>query len=77
MKSYFPTQFPALLTASGATLVLLLSGCAVGPDYKRPVEAVPPQYKAEALGSWKEGRPVDQVPKDAWWVLWSFLTAGS
>jgi outer membrane protein, multidrug efflux system len=71
MKSYFPTQFPALLTASGATLLLLLAGCAVGPDYKRPVETVPPQYKAETLGSWKEGRPLDQLPKDAWWEVFA------
>src|ERR1041385_4365124 len=50
----------------GVALALIFSGCAVGPDYKRPTSAAPAQYKAEALGSWKEGRPLDHVPKGEW-----------
>jgi multidrug efflux system outer membrane protein len=49
-----------------------LTGCAVGPDYQRPATATPaPQYKAEALGSWKEGQPLDSVPKGAWWRIFN------
>jgi outer membrane protein, multidrug efflux system len=53
---------------------LLLSGCAsVGPDYKRPSDAAPVAYKTSAttndLGSWKEGKPLDNVPKGAWWEM--------
>ncbi len=52
-------------------LVLALAGCAVGPDYKRPVEAAPTHYKSEELGSWKEGKPLDNVPRDAWWKVFN------
>lgn len=49
---------------------LVLAGCAVGPDYKRPATvSAPAEYKAEALGSWKEGQPLDRVPKGAWWEV--------
>ncbi len=47
----------------------LAGGCAVGPDYHRPITTVPTQYKAEAMGSWKEGQPLDDVPKGAWWEI--------
>jgi multidrug efflux system outer membrane protein len=52
---------------------LTSAGCAgpltVGPDYQRPTTAAPATYKAEALGSWKEGQPLDHVPKGAWWEI--------
>ena len=52
-----------------AILAVMLAGCAVGPDYKRPAAIAPAHYKAEALGSWKEGRPLDNLPKGAWWEI--------
>ena len=59
-----------LFSKSGLALVLMLSGCAVGPNYRRPAEETSAaQYKAEALGSWKEGRPLDTVPKGNWWEV--------
>src|SRR6266705_1710932 len=50
-------------------VTLALAGCAVGPNYKRPTTETPAHYKAEALGSWKEGHPVDHVPKGDWWKI--------
>lgn len=44
---------------------LLLAGCAVGPDYKKPEVPVPPAYK-EADG-WKTAQPADEVPRGKWW----------
>ncbi len=41
----------------------------VGPDYKKPTNAAPDAYKAAELGTWKEGRPLDHVPKGAWWEV--------
>ncbi|PWU21609.1 MAG: hypothetical protein C5B50_01235 [Verrucomicrobia bacterium] len=41
----------------------------VGPDYKAPTNAFPETYKAAELGSWKEGRPLDNVPKGSWWEV--------
>jgi multidrug efflux pump len=34
----------------------------VGPDYRPPTNSLPSDYKAEQLGAWKEGRPLDNVP---------------
>jgi multidrug efflux system outer membrane protein len=41
----------------------------VGPDYKRPTNNIAATYKAESLGDWKEGQPLDHVPKGAWWEI--------
>jgi multidrug efflux system outer membrane protein len=57
---------------------LLLNGCAIGPDYKRPVTTTPAAYKSISttndLGAWKEGKPLDDVPKGAWWELFGDST---
>jgi multidrug efflux system outer membrane protein len=50
-------------------IAVLATGCAVGPDYRPPATAIPAHYKAESLGSWKEGQPLDHVPKGAWWEI--------
>jgi multidrug efflux system outer membrane protein len=49
-------------------LLLLLAGCAVGPDYKRPaaVEPMPAVY-AGATNEWKRATPAAHLPKGAWW----------
>jgi multidrug efflux system outer membrane protein len=41
----------------------------VGPDYKRPTNSLPSAYKATELGSWKEGQPLENVPKGNWWEV--------
>src|SRR5262245_4299634 len=51
-----------------ATVPALVAGpLTIGPDYKRPDTAVPPHYKATELGDWKEGNPLDHLPKGPWW----------
>ncbi|WP_419736026.1 efflux transporter outer membrane subunit [Pseudomonas sp. COR18] len=47
---------------------LMLSACAVGPDYKRPEAATPAQYK-EAAG-WRQAQPSDSLARGAWWELY-------
>ncbi|NWA25027.1 efflux transporter outer membrane subunit [Pseudomonas gingeri] len=47
---------------------LMLSACAVGPDYKRPDAATPAQYK-EAAG-WRQAQPSDSLVRGAWWELY-------
>jgi len=56
----------ALLFAAAPTRAGSLT---VGPDYKQPVNSVPGNYKAVELGAWKEGRPLDNVPKGTWWEV--------
>jgi multidrug efflux system outer membrane protein len=41
----------------------------VGPNYRPPTNSVPTDYKAVALGAWKEGRTLDTVPKGNWWEI--------
>src|ERR1043166_1393172 len=71
MKNHSATTLLPTVPVSGLLAFLFLSGCAVGPDYKRPTGAAPTQYKAEALGWWKEGQPLDHVPKGEWWEIFA------
>ena len=48
-------------------LLILLAGCAVGPDYKKPDAPVAPQFK-EAQG-WREAQPRDQLARGSWWAV--------
>ena len=47
--------------------VLLLAGCTVGPNYKRPAAEVPPAYKED--GDWKTAQPNDQNLPGNWWEI--------
>ncbi len=46
---------------------ILLTGCAVGPDYVRPGVDVPAAYKEDGL--WKMAKPADEIPKGEWWKV--------
>ncbi len=49
-------------------LMVLLSGCAVGPRYTRPAAPAPPTYK-ETPPPWKTAQPSDQVARGKWWEI--------
>src|SRR5258705_8114324 len=51
-------------------LLLLLSGCAVGPDYKRAEVEVPAAYKGGSAADWKPAEPRDAVPRGMWWKMY-------
>jgi NodT family efflux transporter outer membrane factor (OMF) lipoprotein len=62
--------------AAAAIVILLLMVAparagvlTVGPDYHQPSNSVPGEYKAVELGAWKEGQPLDNVPKGNWWEI--------
>nr|WP_254439662.1 efflux transporter outer membrane subunit [Pandoraea iniqua] len=44
---------------------MLLSACAVGPDYQRPAVAMPTQFTE--LEGWTQARPDAEGPKGEWW----------
>jgi hydrophobe/amphiphile efflux-1 (HAE1) family protein/NodT family efflux transporter outer membrane factor (OMF) lipoprotein len=73
-KSALPGSSAAATTITIALLFTLVSAKAswltVGPDYKPPMNSVPPNYKAVDFGSWKEGVPLDHVPKGSWWQIY-------
>src|SRR5262245_32003965 len=52
--------------AAGLAAVVL-GGCMVGPDYKRPSVLTTPTYK-EAEG-WKAASPSDHLPRGPWWTI--------
>nr|WP_107504021.1 efflux transporter outer membrane subunit [Pseudomonas resinovorans] len=51
---------------------LLLGGCAIGPDYKRPEQSVPVQFK-HAEG-WSLASPADLEHRGRWWELYGDAT---
>jgi NodT family efflux transporter outer membrane factor (OMF) lipoprotein len=50
-----------------ALSVLLVAGCTVGPNYKRPSAEVPAVYKE--VGDWKPAQPNDQNFSGNWWEI--------
>lgn len=51
--------------AAAMAALVVLAGCAVGPNYKRPPVQTPTAYKTE--GPWRVAAPQDSVPKGDWW----------
>src|SRR5271154_6222176 len=64
-------------TATGIVTIALLftivsakaNWSTIGPDYKPPTNSVPANYKAVDFGNWKQGRPLDRLPKGNWWEI--------
>ena len=46
-------------------LLVLVTACSVGPDYRRPTVDVPVAYKE--VGTWKVAEPRDELVRGAWW----------
>lgn len=58
----------------GLVFLVVLAGCAVGPDYKRPqATSIPAAYagvtNAGATNGWKVAEPQAQIPKGNWWEI--------
>lgn len=68
--------WPAVIVLS---LLVFVSGCAVGPDYRRPeaagTNAMPNAFSAAGQGAganradWKAAEPAAHLPRGAWWTL--------
>jgi len=63
-ESMHPTLTPRLMAIA---LLLLLGGCAVGPDYQRPATPDLSSFK-EAQG-WVPAAPADALQRGPWWQL--------
>ncbi|MEI7729890.1 MAG: efflux transporter outer membrane subunit [Verrucomicrobiota bacterium] len=63
------------LFLSSACAVVLLAGCAVGPNYQRPsalgTNAIPATFTGTTnhLGEWKTAEPSAHLPRGAWWEI--------
>src|SRR5271169_7218839 len=49
-------------------MMLLLAGCAVGPDYVPEAAPVPNTFKE--LKGWKVATPSDQLDRGDWWAFY-------
>jgi NodT family efflux transporter outer membrane factor (OMF) lipoprotein len=54
-------------SARAIGMTVLLTGCAVGPDYHRPAADIPPAWQPTA--PWHEAAPSDTALKGNWWEL--------
>ncbi|QBS66909.1 efflux transporter outer membrane subunit [Bordetella holmesii] len=65
---------PKLLPARVLPLALavLLAGCAVGPDYKRPEIDVGVSFKEgqQTVPGWRQAQPADGVVRGQWWSIY-------
>ncbi|WP_394781063.1 efflux transporter outer membrane subunit [Undibacterium sp.] len=52
-----------------AAIALLLSACAVGPDYKKPEAPTPAAYKENQ--DWVPAAPADALDRGTWWTLFN------
>jgi len=61
----------ALLVIAFLSAALLLAGCTVGPDYRRPAVAVPPDFRGGPPGT------AESLGDVAWWKIFQDETLQS
>lgn len=54
---------------SGLAVLLIATGCEVGPKYQRPTAQTPAQWSVQ--GPWQTAVPSDGIPKGTWWSLFN------
>ena len=65
------------LCVAAAGMLLLLSSCRVGPEYKRPPAATPAAYKelpppnSPQASEWALAQPNDALVRGKWWEIYS------
>src|SRR5690606_30927843 len=62
------------LAGAAGLLAVLLSGCAVGPEYQRPAVEIPAAFKEARLSTgetlqWKKAQPADSLARGRWWAV--------
>jgi NodT family efflux transporter outer membrane factor (OMF) lipoprotein len=60
-----PSKPSSALLVGGVFCLVALSGCVVGPNYRRP--NVDTSISFKEAGDWKPAEPVDYVPRGRWW----------
>jgi outer membrane protein, multidrug efflux system len=62
------SSFATMKLAAAIVAIGWLAGCAVGPNYHRPLVQAPTAYKTE--GPWRVAAPKDSLPKGEWWEIY-------
>jgi NodT family efflux transporter outer membrane factor (OMF) lipoprotein len=60
------------LAAVACAAAVLLSGCSLGPKYKRPTLDTPASYKEASAGGdgvWRPADPKDSIQRGKWWEI--------
>src|SRR5262245_15448844 len=71
MKSMKPPTPTSHFAGLGLGVLLLVSsGCMVGPKYQRPSVPAPIRYGEAPPPGWKEAQPTDGVIRDKWWEIY-------
>ena len=61
-------SWPILGRLGVAVGLVLLTACAVGPDYRRPKLDAAPSYKE--AGDWQPSAPNDALSRGPWWEIY-------
>ncbi|MCA9400469.1 MAG: efflux transporter outer membrane subunit [Candidatus Omnitrophica bacterium] len=55
-------------TVCGLLMIILFSGCTLGPSYTRPMVKIPVEWKSiDKNNIWRLAFPQDDLPKGEWW----------
>ena len=69
---YLPAK--AILWTIGmafSSLLVLITGCTVGPKYHRPSAPLATAYKEPLPDSWKQAQPNAAIPRGKWWEIYN------
>jgi len=51
-------------------LMLVVSGCLIGPDYERPLPATPPTAEYKETMGFRPAMPRDAIDRGPWWMIY-------
>lgn len=72
MMAIYRSDFSTWVKRAAAVGVLVvLSGCAVGPKYQRPEAVATPDSYTGAAVEWKTATPQAHIPKGNWWEIFN------
>ena len=60
---------PRLAASAALSCAVILGGCTVGPNYKKPDATVPAKWEVEQ--PWRESAPKDTFDKGEWWKVFN------
>jgi len=60
---------PRLAASAALSCAVILGGCTVGPNYKKPDATVPAKWDVEQ--PWRESAPKDAFDKGEWWKVFN------
>jgi NodT family efflux transporter outer membrane factor (OMF) lipoprotein len=59
-----------LRVCAAAAVLLVSSGCMIGPKYVRPEIPSPAAFKEAPPAGWSDAQPSDGTPRGAWWTVY-------